>query len=97
MTCRASISPAQAVTATPFVGKLKPPNDTMKINVGGLDRIVRIIAGLVILGAGYYYKSWWGLIGLGPLLSGIFQRCPAYLPFGLSTGSKPETTPEAKP
>lgn len=57
----------------------------MKINVGGLDRALRIIVGLGILGAGYYFKSWWGLIGLGPILTGTFRFCPAYLPFGLST------------
>jgi hypothetical protein len=66
----------------------------MKLNVGGLDRIVRIIAGLAILGAGYYFKSWWGLIGFGPLLSGTFRFCPGYLPFGLST--RP-AKPDAKP
>ncbi len=57
----------------------------MKSNVGGIDRILRIIAGLAILGAGYYFKSWWGLIGIVPLLTAIFRFCPAYLPFGLNT------------
>jgi len=65
----------------------------MKLNVGGLDRIVRILIGLVILGVGLYYKSWWGLIGFAPLLTGIFRFCPAYLPFGLSTCP---VTPEPK-
>lgn len=57
----------------------------MKANVGGIDRIVRILAGLAILGAGYYFKSWWGLIGIVPLLTATFRFCPAYVPFGLST------------
>ena len=57
----------------------------MKANVGGIDRILRLIAGLGLLGAGYYFKTWWGLIGLGPILTGTFRFCPAYLPFGLST------------
>lgn len=57
----------------------------MKSNVGGLDRIIRIIAALVILGAGYYYHSWWGLIGLLPLYSGVFRFCPGYVPFGWNT------------
>lgn len=60
----------------------------MKTNVGSIDRALRIIAGLVILGAGYHYHSWWGLIGLLPLLTGIFRFCPAYLPLGLSSCSK---------
>jgi hypothetical protein len=57
----------------------------MKPNVGGIDRIVRFLAGLALLGAGYYFKSWWGLIGLGPILTGTIRFCPAYLPFGWST------------
>jgi len=62
----------------------------MKPNVGGIDRILRILAGLAILGAGYYFKSWWGLIGIIPLLTAVFRFCPAYLPIGLSTCAKPE-------
>ena len=57
----------------------------MKPNVGGIDRIIRIILGLVILGAGFYFKSWLGLIGIVPILTGIFRFCPAYLPFVLSS------------
>lgn len=60
----------------------------MKANVGSIDRALRIIVGLIVLGAGYYYQSWWGLIGLLPLLTGIFRFCPAYLPFGLSSCPK---------
>lgn len=60
----------------------------MKANVGSIDRVLRIIVGLIILGAGYYYQSWWGLVGLVPLLTGIFRFCPAYLPFGLSSCAK---------
>lgn len=60
----------------------------MKCNVGPADRILRIVVGLAILGAGYYYQSWWGLVGLVPLLTAVFRICPAYLPFGMSTCSK---------
>ena len=62
----------------------------MKTNVGTLDRILRIVAGCAILGAGYYFKSWWGLFGLMPIFTGIFRFCPAYVPFGASTCPKPE-------
>lgn len=62
----------------------------MKPNVGGIDRILRILVGLGLLGAGYYYQSWWGLVGLLPLLTGFVRFCPAYLPFGLSTCSRPD-------
>ncbi len=65
----------------------------MKTNVGGIDRILRCLVGLALLGAGLYFKSWWGLVGLGPILTATFRFCPAYLPFGLSTC---ETKPEEK-
>lgn len=57
----------------------------MKRNVGGLDRAFRVVLGLVILGVGVYFRSWWGAIGLLPLLTGLFAFCPVYLPFGTST------------
>ena len=60
----------------------------MKCNVGPVDRVIRIVAGLAILGAGYYYQSWFGLIGIVPLLTAVFRICPAYLPFGMSTCAK---------
>jgi hypothetical protein len=66
----------------------------MKANVGGFDRILRFLAGLAILGAGYYFKSWWGLIGLVPLATAVFRFCPAYLPIGLNTG-KPGDQPKS--
>ena len=57
----------------------------MKKNMGSADRVIRGILGVAILAAGYYFKSWWGLIGLIPLGTAFVSVCPAYLPFGLST------------
>lgn len=57
----------------------------MKSNVGGIDRIIRIALGLAIIAVGVAMKSWWGAIGLLPLLTGVLRCCPAYLPIGLST------------
>ena len=62
----------------------------MKPNVGNIDRILRFIAGFALLGAGYYFKSWWGLVGLVPLLTATFRFCPAYLPLGMSTCPRSE-------
>lgn len=62
----------------------------MHKNMGGTDRIVRLILGLAIVAAGVYYKSWWGAIGAVPILTAMVGSCPAYLPFGISTmGRKP--------
>ena len=57
----------------------------MQTNVGTIDRVIRIIAGLTIVGAGLYYQSWWGAIGLVPLGTAVIGWCPAYLPLGIST------------
>lgn len=57
----------------------------MKHNVGGIDRALRIIVGLAVIGWGVYAQNWWGAIGLIPLLTGVIGWCPAYLPFGLNS------------
>ena len=57
----------------------------MKANVGGTDRVIRIVLGVAILIGGYILKSWWGLIGLVPLITGIVGWCPLYIPLGIST------------
>lgn len=50
-------------------------------NIGVLGRSIRIVAGIGILGAGVMYGSWWGLVGIVPLLAGIAGICPIYCPF----------------
>ena len=65
----------------------------MKVNVGSTDRIIRIIVGIAIILIGFLYESWWGIIGLVVLLTGILKVCPAYMPFGIST-CKTETKTE---
>lgn len=57
----------------------------MKQNVGTVDRVIRVILGLAIIGLGIGFKSWLGLIGLVPLLTAAIGWCPLYLPFGIST------------
>jgi hypothetical protein len=54
-------------------------------NVGTIDRIIRLVAGVAIGALGLAYGSWLGLIGLVPLLTAGLGLCPLYLPFGLST------------
>ena len=58
----------------------------MKANVGGIDRILRIAVGaLLIVLAALGMIGAWGYIGIVPVLTGLFRFCPAYLPFGWST------------
>ena len=64
----------------------------MKPNIGFTDRVIRALVGAAIIGAGYYYQSWWGLIGFVPLLTAVVRFCPAYLPFKLNTCEKDDRT-----
>jgi hypothetical protein len=60
----------------------------MKANVGGIDRAVRIIAGLAILSMYFVLEGparWWALAGLVVFATGVIRWCPAYLPFGISS------------
>lgn len=57
----------------------------MQTNVGSFDRIFRVIAGIAIIAAGIIYQSWWGVIGVVPLLTATLGWCPAYVPLGIST------------
>ena len=61
----------------------------MTKNMGSADRVIRAIVGIGILAVGYYFKSWWGLVGLVPLTTALISWCPAYLPFGISTCRTP--------
>jgi hypothetical protein len=58
----------------------------MKVNEGTIDRALRVIAGLVLIGlAASGTVGVWGWIGVVPLLTGLVGFCPAYAIFGLST------------
>lgn len=58
----------------------------MPRNIGGLDRILRIVLGLVLIGLTLSgHIGVWGWLGVLPLVTGLVRICPAYLPFGLST------------
>jgi hypothetical protein len=58
----------------------------MKSNVGGIDRIVRIIVGLSLIGLTLTgIVGVWGWIGVVPLATGAIGWCPPYAIFGFST------------
>jgi hypothetical protein len=60
----------------------------MKSNVGKTDKIIRIILGVLIGAAGVIFKSWWGLLAIIPLFTGIVGWCGIYKVFGISTAKK---------
>ncbi len=55
-------------------------------NVGGIDRVLRIVVGLVVVSL-YFWgpQSPWALLGLIPLVTGLVGFCPAYRLLGLNT------------
>lgn len=59
------------------------------MNVGGLDRILRIVIGLaLVLGTPQllgYIGSNWAWLGLMPLITGVFKFCPAYSLLGMNS------------
>ena len=58
----------------------------MKLNVGGIDRILRIVVGIVLIGlAATGTVWWWGWLGVVPLATGLFRFCPMYRLLGMST------------
>lgn len=58
----------------------------MKTNEGGLDRALRVIAGLVLIGlAASGTVGVWGYIGLVPLATGLMGWCPLYTLLGINT------------
>jgi hypothetical protein len=58
----------------------------MKVNEGSIDRVVRIVAGLVLISLVFIGpQSPWGWIGVLPLATGLIGWCPAYTLFGIDT------------
>ncbi|OCC25338.1 hypothetical protein MB02_01315 [Croceicoccus estronivorus] len=60
-----------------------------KVNVGSIDRILRIVVGLVLIALVFVGpKTPWGWIGVIPLVTGLFRMCPLYSLIGISTFPK---------
>ena len=60
----------------------------MTTNIGNVDRVARIILGLLLLSLVFLLSGgarWFGLIGLVPLVTAFVGWCPAYTLFGINT------------
>ncbi|MDH3694575.1 MAG: DUF2892 domain-containing protein [Gammaproteobacteria bacterium] len=65
-------------------------------NVGNIDRLIRVIAGIVLISLVFIGpKTLWGWIGVIPLVTAFVGFCPAYRLFGLKT-TKTTQEPGAK-
>jgi hypothetical protein len=60
----------------------------MYTNVGGIDKVVRIIAGCGLISLFFLLRGdarWLGLLGIVPLATGLARYCPLYSLFGWTT------------
>ncbi|MGA2710727.1 MAG: DUF2892 domain-containing protein [Steroidobacteraceae bacterium] len=60
----------------------------MNINVGSIDRVVRVVLGLALLSAFFLLEGslrWVGLAGVVLLLTAAFSFCPLYRMLGINT------------
>lgn len=64
----------------------------MKANMGKTDKLLRLIVGAIIIILGIYFQSWWGVVGLIPILTSFISWCPMYVPLKISTKSQQKDT-----
>ena len=57
----------------------------MKSNVGGIDKILRIVAGIALIAWALTGGPVWAWIGVVPRATGLMGWCPAYTLFGMNT------------
>ena len=63
--------------------------NNMTKNIGNVERIVRIVAGLILIALVFVGpQTPWGWIGILPLATGLFRFCPAYTVLGVNTCAK---------
>lgn len=60
----------------------------MKRNVGGFDKFLRLIIGVVLLYFAFDAGYWWGWLGIIPLLTATIGYCPLYSIFKIKTVCK---------
>ncbi len=60
----------------------------MKCNVGKTDKIIRWIIGIIIAALSLYFRSWWGLLAIIPILTAILGFCPLYTLLKINTQKK---------
>ncbi|MBI3779207.1 MAG: DUF2892 domain-containing protein [Gammaproteobacteria bacterium] len=61
----------------------------MEKNIGSVDKAIRIVVGIALLSLLFLLEGdarWWGLIGIGPILTVVLGWCPAYTLIGVNTG-----------
>ncbi len=60
----------------------------MKKNIGQLDRMIRLVLGVVVLSSFFFIEGglkWISLLGVVLIFTATINFCPLYLPFGINT------------
>jgi hypothetical protein len=60
----------------------------MKTNVGGIDRVLRIVVGLALIAWAVLGGPVWAWVGVVPLVTALVGFCPVYPLVGMSTAKK---------
>jgi hypothetical protein len=60
----------------------------MKQNIGQTDKIIRIAIGIIVILSGIIMQSWWGAVGIIPLVTSLIGFCPLYPLLKISTCEK---------
>ncbi|MCU0798954.1 MAG: DUF2892 domain-containing protein [Candidatus Thermoplasmatota archaeon] len=61
----------------------------IKKNMGAVDRIVRLVIGIVLVAVGLLTPYWWiALISIVPFATAVFSFCPLYSLIGIRTCKK---------
>jgi hypothetical protein len=72
----------------PSILATNPEDFVMKTNVGGIDRILRVVVGIAVLALFFVLEGnarYWALVGVVPLFTGLFSTCPLYSIIGINT------------
>ena len=66
----------------------------MTHNEGSFDRIIRVLIGVVLLSLVFVGpRTYWGLVGLVPLATGLLGSCPLYTVLGIRTCPRSAASP----
>jgi len=80
------MSPTAHIRRATIAGSNKQEARKMARNEGTIDRALRVILGLVLIGLTLTGKvGVWGWVGVVPLVTGLIGSCPLYSIFGIST------------
>jgi len=68
----------------------------MKCNVGGIDRIARIVLGVALIAFAFLGDQIWAYVGIIPLVTGLAGFCPLYPIFGFSSACNKDENCDTK-